>query len=123
VFQRTGFIVFALVLALLAHDTLMASDAGADASSGLHEHHAGMSAGDERPNIDLHSAAAPAHPDGCGPTMPAVSPQKPSKGGPGVSGQVASGTDRVEPVQLAIPAHPPTRPPAARRALFQVYRI
>jgi hypothetical protein len=98
----------ALVFALLAHDLFMASGVHAEAPAGSHEHHGGISAGLAPPS---------------GGAIPVLSSQKPITSGPGVSDQVASGTNRVEPVQLAVPAHPPTRPPAARRALFQVYRI
>jgi hypothetical protein len=110
----------ALVFALLAHDLFMASGVHAEAPAGSHEHHGGISAGLAPPS---GGASAPMHPDGCGAAIPVLSSQKPITSGPGVSDQVASGTNRVEPVQLAVPAHPPTRPPAARRALFQVYRI
>jgi hypothetical protein len=122
--QRMGSMALALVLALLAHDLLMASEAGADAPSGSHQHHAaGLSTTNALPSDSSHFSIAPLHPDGCSPAMPAVSSQKAIKSGPGVSDQVASGTNWVEPISLSLPAHPPTRPPAARRALFQVYRI
>jgi len=118
-----GCAVFSLVLVLLAHGLLMTSEAGADAPRGSHVHQAGLSTMDASPGDDSLSEIAPMHPDGCGAAMPVLSSQRPSTSGPGVSDQVPSGVKGVESTVLARVAHPPTSPPAARRALIQVYRI
>jgi hypothetical protein len=115
--------VLVVVLALLGHGLLMADDARAYGPKDPHGSHAGMSSEMSHAGDASTLTLTPAHPDACGTAMPAVTPQAQVKSGPGAHVHGILSLGHSEPVQMSEPAHPPTCPPDARRALFQVYRI
>ena len=115
-------VALALTLALLAHDVLMAADGPVHLP--LHRHHATAVASTDRPiEAELLLAVAPMHPEGCAPSLPAVTPLKWPSAGSHTNSAVLINQERSIALELSESRNPPTCSPQVRRALFQVYQI
>jgi len=106
--NRPLWIAFALALAFLGHDLLMAATAH---TLGMH-HAAAMQHAMPAATAASSDIAHEAHADGCSTTRPVA---QPSNDDPGLGLAVSA----VLPANLA----EPPAPPGVRRALLQVYRI
>ena len=125
-FRRTfpsfAAVAFALTLSLLAHDVLMAADGPVHPPE--YRHHALASASTAGPlEAEVLLAVSPMHPDGCAPSMPAVTPVKWPSTGPHTNSVVLINQERHIALELIESRNPPTSPPQVRRALFQVYQL
>lgn len=115
-------VALALTLALLAHDVLMAADGPIHPPQ--HRHHATAVASTDRSiEAELLLTVAPMHPEGCAPSLPAVTPLKWPPAGSHTNSVVLINQERHFAMELIEARHPPTSPPQVRRALFQVYQI
>lgn len=111
-------VTLALLCVLCGHDALMAAQGALP-----HAHHAGATAGPERVAPTSHDSPAP-HPEPCDTLLQAM-PQP-------TSAPSAAALPCVLPMRLELAASherpvglaaPLTRPPTARRAMLQVYRL
>lgn len=115
-------VALALTLALLAHDVLMAADGPVHPPQ--HRHHATAMASTDRPiETELLLTVVPMHPEGCAPSLPAVTPLKWPSAGSQTNSVVLINQERYVAMELTESRNPPTSPPQVRRALFQVYQI